>query len=120
MKTKSVTYMPLFLSLSLFINAGVWFTFAILVNDFYVLVMYIYIDIIDRVLIITLDMILEYIFQVPNAVGIVLGSLQLMVYAIYKNKTRIPKSIAAEDVKEMKTKEMNGQKDVEEGGHEEV
>lgn len=118
MKTKSVTYMPLFLSLSLFINAGVWFTFAILVTDFYVLVMYI--DIIDRVLIIILDMILEYIFQVPNAVGIVLGSLQLMVYAIYKNKTRIPKSIAAEDVKERKTKEMNGQKDVEEGGHEEV
>lgn len=118
MKTKSVTYMPLFLSLSLFINAGVWFTFAILVTDFYVLVMYI--DIIDRVLIIILDMILEYIFQVPNAVGIVLGSLQLMVYAIYKNKTRITKSIAAEDVKERKTKEMNGQKDVEEGGHEEV
>lgn len=118
MKTKSVTYMPLFLSLSLFINAGVWFTFAILVTDFYVLVMYI--DIIDRVLIIILDMVLEYIFQVPNAVGIVLGSLQLMVYAIYKNKTRIPKSIASEVVKERKTKEMNGQKDVEEGGHEEV
>lgn len=56
-----------------------------------------------------------YIFQVPNAVGIVLGSLQLMVYAIYKNKTRIPKSVAAEeDVKERKSKEMNGQKDVEE------
>ncbi|CAI9103446.1 OLC1v1001927C1 [Oldenlandia corymbosa var. corymbosa] len=60
-RTMSVEYMPFFLSLSLFVNASVWLTFALLVMDYYVLV--------------------------PNAVGIVLGSLQLIVYFIYKTKT---------------------------------
>ncbi|KAL8540903.1 hypothetical protein ACS0TY_002233 [Phlomoides rotata] len=60
-RTKSIKYMPFFLSFSLVVNAAVWFTFAMLLKDYYVLV--------------------------PNAVGIVLGSLQLIVYFVYMIKS---------------------------------
>ncbi|KAK4406699.1 Bidirectional sugar transporter SWEET16 [Sesamum angolense] len=60
-RTKSVKYMPFLLSFSLLVNAAAWFTFAMLLKDYYVLV--------------------------PNAVGIVLGSLQLIVYVVYKKKS---------------------------------
>ncbi|CAK9150340.1 unnamed protein product [Ilex paraguariensis] len=68
-KTKSVEYMPYFLSLFLFVNAGVWFTFAMLLKDYYVLV--------------------------PNALGIVLGSLQLLLYFLYKKNS--PLKMMAEE-----------------------
>lgn len=35
-KTKSVEYMPFFLSFFLFLNAGVWSTYAVLVKDYYI------------------------------------------------------------------------------------
>ncbi|XP_052879763.1 bidirectional sugar transporter SWEET16-like isoform X1 [Gossypium arboreum] len=59
-KTKSVEYMPFLLSLFLFLNAGVWSAYAVLVKDIYI--------------------------GVPNAVGLFLGSAQLILYVIYKNK----------------------------------
>ncbi|PPS20439.1 hypothetical protein GOBAR_AA00123 [Gossypium barbadense] len=59
-KTKSVEYMPFLLSLLLFLNAGVWSVYAVLVKDIYI--------------------------GVPNAVGLFLGSAQLILYVIYKNK----------------------------------
>lgn len=37
-RTKSIKYMPFFLSFSLVVNAAVWFTFAMLLKDYYVLV----------------------------------------------------------------------------------
>ncbi|XP_057778759.1 bidirectional sugar transporter SWEET16-like [Salvia miltiorrhiza] len=60
-RTKSVEYMPFWLCLSLVVNAAVWFSFAMLLKDYYVLV--------------------------PNAVGIVFGSLQLSVYFVYNTKS---------------------------------
>ncbi|KAK1414801.1 hypothetical protein QVD17_30560 [Tagetes erecta] len=60
-KTKSVEYMPILLVLSLFLNGCVWLTFALLVKDIYVIV--------------------------PNALGILLGSVQVIVYIIYYNST---------------------------------
>ncbi|THG23505.1 hypothetical protein TEA_026354 [Camellia sinensis var. sinensis] len=60
---KSMEYMPFFPSFSLFLYVSVWFTFSMLVKDNYVLV--------------------------PNAVGIVLGLAQLIVYMIYKNKSSL-------------------------------
>ncbi|GAB2218692.1 hypothetical protein Droror1_Dr00001919 [Drosera rotundifolia] len=60
-KTKSVEYMPFFLSFFLFLNAGVWSAYAILVKDYFI--------------------------GVPNAIGLVLGSAQLILYTIYKNKS---------------------------------
>ncbi|KAJ6876709.1 hypothetical protein NC651_029647 [Populus alba x Populus x berolinensis] len=61
-KTKSVEYMPFLLSFFLFLNGGVWSTYSVLVKDFYI--------------------------GVPNAVGFVLGSAQLILYLMYKNKNK--------------------------------
>ncbi|XAR52653.1 hypothetical protein NMG60_11020829 [Bertholletia excelsa] len=65
-KTRSVEFMPFFLSLFLFINGGVWTVYAALVKDYYV--------------------------GVPNAIGFVLGSAQLILYVVYKNKSPSTKS----------------------------
>ncbi|KAE9458969.1 hypothetical protein C3L33_09133, partial [Rhododendron williamsianum] len=65
-KTKSVEYMPFTLSFFLFLNAGVWSVYALLVKDYYV--------------------------GVPNAIGFVLGSAQLILYTIYNKKSPSTKS----------------------------
>ncbi|KAI3448545.1 hypothetical protein Pfo_005210 [Paulownia fortunei] len=57
-QTKSVEYMPFFLSFFLLLNAGAWFTFGVLLRDYYVIV--------------------------PNAVGLVSGSAQILIYLSYK------------------------------------
>ncbi|KAI3703489.1 hypothetical protein L1987_73602 [Smallanthus sonchifolius] len=62
-KTKSVEYMPILLVFSLFLNGCVWFTFALMVTDIFVIV--------------------------PNALGILLGSIQLIVYLKYRNSTPV-------------------------------
>ncbi|XVE89620.1 hypothetical protein DITRI_Ditri20bG0010600 [Diplodiscus trichospermus] len=62
-KTKSVEYMPFLLSFFLFLNAGVWSAYAVLVKDIYI--------------------------GVPNAIGFILGSAQLILYAIYKKKSSV-------------------------------
>ncbi|KAE9591104.1 hypothetical protein Lal_00021395 [Lupinus albus] len=57
--TKSVEYMPFFLSFFSFLNGAVWLFYAILLRDF--------------------------ILGVPNGTGFVLGAMQLALYGIYKN-----------------------------------
>ncbi|KAK4339684.1 hypothetical protein RND71_041146 [Anisodus tanguticus] len=57
--TKSVEYMPFFLSLFLFLNGGVWTLYAVLVGDWFL--------------------------GVPNGMGWFLGAVQLVIYAIYRN-----------------------------------
>ncbi|KAA8545190.1 hypothetical protein F0562_019921 [Nyssa sinensis] len=59
-KTQSVEYMPFFLSFFLFLNGGVWAAYAVFVKDYYI--------------------------GVPNAIGFVLGSAQLIIYVLYMNK----------------------------------
>lgn len=66
-KTKSVEYMPFFLSFFLFLNAGIWSAYAFLVKDVYI--------------------------AVPNGIGFVLGSAQLILYGIYKKKSKSTKSM---------------------------
>ncbi|KAK9735478.1 hypothetical protein RND81_04G208100 [Saponaria officinalis] len=66
-KMRSVEYMPLFLSLFMFLNAGVWSAYSFLVKDFFM--------------------------GIPNGVGFVLGLGQLILYAIYKNKPKPTKSM---------------------------
>ncbi|XWS42365.1 hypothetical protein CRYUN_Cryun16bG0008300 [Craigia yunnanensis] len=68
-QTKSVEYMPFLLSFFLFINAGVWSAYAVLVKDIYI--------------------------GLPNAIGLVLGSAQLILYVVYKNKSVSSKSTEA-------------------------
>ncbi|XP_024963277.1 bidirectional sugar transporter SWEET16-like [Cynara cardunculus var. scolymus] len=60
-KTESVEYMPFFLSFFQFLNGGVWAAYSLLVKDIFI--------------------------GVPNGIGFVLGSFQLILYARYKNKS---------------------------------
>ncbi|XP_075658648.1 bidirectional sugar transporter SWEET16-like [Castanea sativa] len=62
-KTMSVKYMPFSLSFFLFLNAGIWCGYSILTKDCFV--------------------------GVPNAVGFALGLVQLIIYAIYKYKSKV-------------------------------
>ncbi|CAA2955065.1 bidirectional sugar transporter SWEET17-like [Olea europaea var. sylvestris] len=66
---KSVEYMPFLLSFFLFLNGGIWTLYACLVNDWFL--------------------------GVPNAIGFVLGTSQLVLYAIYRNP-KASKKIAAD------------------------
>ncbi|KAE8708794.1 Bidirectional sugar transporter SWEET16 [Hibiscus syriacus] len=59
--SKSVEYMPFFLSFFLFLNGGVWAFYAFLEQDIFL--------------------------GVPNGIGFLLGTAQLILYAIY-NKAR--------------------------------
>ncbi|PON44095.1 SWEET sugar transporter [Trema orientale] len=61
-KTKSVEYMPFLLSFFLFLNGGIWSIYAVLVKDFFI--------------------------GVPNAIGFILGCAQLVLYSMYKSKTK--------------------------------
>ncbi|PKI49770.1 bidirectional sugar transporter SWEET16-like [Punica granatum] len=60
-KTESVKYMPFLLSFFLFLNASIWGTYSLLVKDLYI--------------------------GVPQVIGFVLGTAQLILYAMYKNKS---------------------------------
>ncbi|XP_057957695.1 bidirectional sugar transporter SWEET17 isoform X1 [Malania oleifera] len=66
--TKSVEYMPFLLSFFLSINGGVWTFYSLLLPD--------------------------YFLMVPNGAGFVLGVVQLVLYAIYRN----PKSLKKNNV----------------------
>ncbi|KAG2588373.1 hypothetical protein PVAP13_5NG221100 [Panicum virgatum] len=57
--TKSVEFMPFFLSFFLFLNGGVWATYAVLDRDIFL--------------------------GIPNGIGFILGTIQLIIYAIYMN-----------------------------------
>ncbi|CAM0878930.1 unnamed protein product [Alopecurus aequalis] len=57
--SRSVEYMPFFLSFFLFLNGGVWATYALLDRDIFL--------------------------GVPNGIGFLLGGIQLVIYAVYKN-----------------------------------
>ncbi|XP_020410006.1 bidirectional sugar transporter SWEET17 isoform X3 [Prunus persica] len=57
--TKSVEYMPFFLSFFFFLNGGVWTLYAWLIRDVFL--------------------------GVPNGIGFLLGTTQLVLYAIYRN-----------------------------------
>ncbi|KAL5983698.1 hypothetical protein ACLOJK_017789 [Asimina triloba] len=57
--TKSVEYMPFLLSLFLFLNGAVWTFWSFLEKDYFV--------------------------GIPNGIGFILGTAQLLLYAIYMN-----------------------------------
>ncbi|KAK6121143.1 hypothetical protein DH2020_045131 [Rehmannia glutinosa] len=60
-KMKSVKYMPFSLSFFQFLNAGVWSAYSVLIKDYYI--------------------------GVPNGIGFLLGSAQLILYMTYRNKS---------------------------------
>ncbi|KAH9765876.1 Bidirectional sugar transporter SWEET17 [Citrus sinensis] len=57
--TKSVEFMPFMLSFFFFLNGGIWAFYALLVRDIFL--------------------------GVPNGTGFLLGTAQLVLYAIYRN-----------------------------------
>eukprot|EP00270_Netrium_digitus_P002465 TRINITY_DN12792_c0_g1_i1.p1 TRINITY_DN12792_c0_g1~~TRINITY_DN12792_c0_g1_i1.p1 ORF type:complete len:267 (+),score=55.05 TRINITY_DN12792_c0_g1_i1:167-967(+) len=64
-ETKSVEYMPFFLSLNTFLSGAAWTAYALYVMDNYILI--------------------------PNALGVVLGAIQLLVFWMYspRNSSRL-------------------------------
>ncbi|CAH8360266.1 unnamed protein product [Eruca vesicaria subsp. sativa] len=60
-KTKSVKYMPFFLSLANFMNGAIWIVYACLKFDLYILI--------------------------PNALGCLSGTIQFILYAMYYKTT---------------------------------
>lgn len=71
---KSVEYMPFFLSFSLFLNGGIWAFYALLVQD--------------------------YFLGIPNGIGFLLGTAQLLLYAIYRNAKPAPSNNTTESILE--------------------
>lgn len=83
-KSKSVEYMPFFLSLSVFICSASWLIFGLLGKDPFILV--------------------------PNGIGALLGAVQLILYAIYRdNRGGVKKDEMNESV-EMRTGELQDKK----------
>ncbi|KAI5405759.1 bidirectional sugar transporter SWEET1 [Lathyrus oleraceus] len=64
-KSKSVEFMPFFLSLFVFLCGTSWFIFGLLGHDLFI--------------------------AVPNGLGSVLGTIQLILYFIYRDNKGIPK-----------------------------
>ncbi|XP_022150813.1 bidirectional sugar transporter SWEET16-like [Momordica charantia] len=64
-RSKSVEYMPFHLTFCIFVNSGVWTFYAVLVKDPFI--------------------------GVTNLIGFLLGTMQLIIYAIYMNGSRSSK-----------------------------
>ncbi len=62
MKTKSVEYMPFLVSFFMFLNAGIWTLYSVLIKDLFI--------------------------QIPNFIGMILGVAQIIIYVIYKKKKK--------------------------------
>ncbi|GLT79374.1 hypothetical protein SLA2020_508650 [Shorea laevis] len=77
--TKSVEFMPFLLSFSFFVNGGVWTCYSLLVMDFFLLV--------------------------PNGTGFLLGTAQLILYAIYRRYDKPSRNRLSEGLEEASPKE---------------
>ncbi|XVF41853.1 hypothetical protein PTKIN_Ptkin01aG0313900 [Pterospermum kingtungense] len=70
--TKSVEYMPFLLSFFVFLNGAIWTFYAVLVED--------------------------YFLGVPNGIGFLLGTAQLLLYGIYSRKHKSSKTSSNDHV----------------------
>jgi solute carrier family 50 protein (sugar transporter) len=94
-KTRSVEYMPFSLSFFLFLNGSVWSVYSVLVKDYFIGV-----RVPQQIVSVTvyfflfpehLNLTTPYIcMQIPNAIGFVLGTAQLVLYMAYRKATPAP------------------------------
>ncbi|CAI5483474.1 unnamed protein product [Closterium sp. Yama58-4] len=81
-RTNSVEFMPLLLSLGLFLNCLVWSAYATYTMDIYMII--------------------------PNGAGIVLGLAQLILYGIYSRSDKTGAGLVADSEKQMSRKAVAG------------
>ena len=94
-KTKSVKYMPFFLSLANFMNGAIWIVYACLKFDLYILVSFhfhIYdVQLSRYIFFLNLQKAVMCWFvswkQIPNALGCISGTIQFILYALYYKTT---------------------------------
>lgn len=87
-RTRSVEFMPLSLSVFLTLSATVWFAYGLLLRDPCVAVSIYKIIGLMFVLSCTLTLSRKSMLQLPNVLGFILGVLQMLLYGIYKNSDR--------------------------------
>lgn len=77
-RTKSVEYMPFWLSFSLTLCAVMWFFYGFLIRDFYI--------------------------ALPNILGFLFGIAQMILYILYKDANKLPKELC--NIKEANLKQL--------------
>lgn len=86
-RTRSVEYMPFYLSLFLTISAVAWFAYGFLIRDLYVLVnnSQIIHPLVTLDLVVSLTFTVDF-FQLPNILGLIFGATQMVLYVIISTR----------------------------------
>jgi solute carrier family 50 protein (sugar transporter) len=93
-RTKSVEYMPFYLSLSMFLMSASFFGYGVLLRDFFIYVRFTFPicwlnlllgleGCLTACLLVVLILFVS-LFQIPNGIGTILGIVQLMLYAYFR------------------------------------
>ena len=94
--TKSVEYMPFYLSLSMFLMSVSFFVYGVLLHDFFIYVRFKFPIVgcsfcFEGCLTVCLLFCSSWFvsqFQIPNGIGTILGVIQLLLYAYFRKGSR--------------------------------